>query len=349
MIGPVSASPLTESRTEPSAGAPVSSAPAAVRPSAWLPSFVALAAIWGSSFLFIKMGIRELHPAWVAFGRVSTGALALLVLLLVTRDRLPRGVGLWARMAVLAFIGNVIPFALFGYGEQRVSSIVAGIWNATTPLMVLLVSLVFLPSERPNARRVGGLGVGFVGVLTVLGVWHGIGGGELVGQLLCAAAAVCYGFAIPYTRRIVNSRSDTGLALAAAQLVVASIELAVVAPLLGGAPTAPWHLSWDVAGSVLGLGVLGTGLAFAMNYRVIALVGATVSASITYVVPIFATILGVTVLGEALHWYEPVGAGVILAGVALATTTSRSRRPRSVGVDPGEQVVGAPRVDDPVG
>jgi len=360
MIGLVSASPLTEPvpvapvpvapvPAATVAGTPVSTAVAPIRPRAWLPSFVALAAIWGSSFLFIKVGIRELHPAWVTFGRVSTGALTLLVLLLVTRDRLPRGLGLWARMAVLAFIGNVIPFTLFGYGEQRVSSIVAGIWNATTPLMVLLVSLVFLPAERPNARRVAGLGVGFVGVLTVLGVWHGIGGGELVGQLLCAGAAVCYGFAIPYTRRIVNGRSDSGLSLAAAQLVMASVELAVVAPLLGGAPKAPWHLSWDVAASVLGLGVLGTGLAFAMNYRIIALVGAAVSASVTYVVPIFATLLGVTVLGEALHWYEPVGAAVILAGVALATTTSRARRPKSVGGGPGQQVVGAPGVDDPVG
>ena len=143
--------------------------------------------------------------------------------------------------------------------------------------------------------------------------------------MLFRSAAACYGFAIPFTRRIVDSRSDTGLSLAAAQLVMASVELAVVAPLLGGAPPAPWHLSWDVVGSVLGLGALGTGLAFAMSYRVIALVGASVSASVTYVVPIFATFLGVTVLGEALHWYEPVGAAVILAGVALATT-SRSAR-----------------------
>jgi drug/metabolite transporter (DMT)-like permease len=196
--------------------------------------------------------------------------------------------------------------------------------------MVLLVSLAFLPSERPTGRRVAGLGVGFAGVLTVLGVWHGIGSGELVGQLMCAAAAACYGFAIPYTRRIMAGRSDSGISLAAAQLVIASVELAVVAPALGGAPPAPWHLSWDVAGSVLGLGALGTGLAFAMNYRVIALVGASVSASVTYVVPIFATALGVTVLGEALHWYEPVGAAVILGGVALATTAATRSTPASI-------------------
>ena len=321
MIGPVSASPLTD--------APVTAtvSPAPVRPSGWLPAFIALAAIWGSSFLFIKVGIRELHPAWVTFGRVTAGSLVLLVVLLVTRDRLPRDGRLWARMAVLAFIGNVIPFTLFGYGEQRTSSIVAGIWNATTPLMVLVVSLLFLPAERPTWRRVAGLGVGFAGVLVVLGVWQGIGGGELVGQLCCAVAAACYGVAIPYTRRIVVGRTESGISLAATQLLVASVELAVIAPFVGGVPRAPWHLSWDVAASVLALGALGTGLAFALNYRVIGLVGATVSSSVTYLMPIVATLLGVTVLGEPLHWYEPVGAAVILAGVAVATTSFNPRRP----------------------
>ena len=319
MIGPVSASPLTV------APASATATPAPVRASAWLPAYISLAAIWGSSFLFIKVGIRELHPAWVTFGRVTAGSLVLLVVLLATRDRLPRDGRLWARMAVLALIGNVIPFTLFGYGEQRTSSIVAGIWNATTPLMVLVVTLVFLPAERPTWRRVAGLGVGFAGVLVVLGVWQGIEGGELIGQLCCAAAAACYGVAIPYPRRIMVGRTESGISLAATQLVMASVELAVLAPLVGGAPRAPWHLSWDVVACVLALGALGTGLAFALNYRVIALVGAAVSASVTYLVTIFATLLGVTVLGEPLHWYEPVGAAVILAGVAVATTTARTR------------------------
>jgi drug/metabolite transporter (DMT)-like permease len=321
MIGAVSASPLT--------APPESAAASAVRPGTWLPSFVVLCAIWGSSFLFIKVGVRELHPAWVAFGRVFAGAVALSVSLLVTRDRLPGGGRIWARMALLALLGNVIPFTLFGYGERHVSSIVAGIWNATTPLMVLVVSLAFLPAERPTAWRAAGLGVGFAGVLVVLGVWQGIGGGELAGQLCCAGAAACYGFAIPYTRRIVAGRTESGISLAATQLAVASLELVLVAPVLAGAPPAPWHLSWDVAGSVLALGALGTGLAFALNYRVIALAGATVSASVTYVVPIFATLLGVVVLGEPLHWYEPVGAVVILAGVALATRSARPLPRRS--------------------
>jgi drug/metabolite transporter (DMT)-like permease len=236
---------------------------------------------------------------------------------------------------VIAFVGHVIPFTLFGYGERRVSSIVAGIWNATTPLMVLLVALVFLPAERPNRRRVAGLGLGFAGVLVVLGVWRGVGGAELIGQVCCGLAAACYGVAIPYTRRVTVGQTGTGVSFAAVQLIMASVELAVVAPLVGGAPPVPWHLSPDVVLSVLLLGALGTGLAFALNYRVISRAGATTSASVTYLIPIFAVLLGVLILDEHLHWYEPVGALVILVGAALTQgLIPRGRRPRRA-VDPG--------------
>lgn len=294
------------------------------RLSSWLPHFVAIAAMWGSSFLFIKVGVRELHPVHVTLLRCAVGALTLLVVLLVRRDRLPRGWRVWAHLAVIAFIGNVVPFTLLGYGEQRVSSIIAGILNATTPLMVLVVALSFLPEERPTVRRVGSLCLGFAGVLIVLGVWNGMGAGTLVGQLACAGAAVCYGFAFPYTRRVVAGRPESGVAFAATQFILATAELTLIAPALAGAPPAPKHLSLDVVSSVLALGALGTGIAFWFNYRVIRIVGATTSASVTYLVPIFSTLLGVMVLGERMHWYEPLGAVVILAAVALSQAGSRS-------------------------
>jgi drug/metabolite transporter (DMT)-like permease len=315
----VSAPPLSTAPTDVTVAGPV--APPALN--RWLPQYLALAAIWGSSFLFIKVGIRELPPTYVALGRIGAGALTLLIVLAVTRTRLPRLGRVWGHLAVIGLVGNVIPFTLFGYGEQRVSSIVAGIWNATTPLMVLLVVLVFLPSERPTWRRVVGLGVGFAGVLVVLGVWHGLGGAQLVGQLCCAGAAICYGMALPHTRRVVLGRTESGVALAATQLLLATVELAVLAPFVGGRPPSPPHLSMAVVGSVLALGVLGTGLAFVFNYRIIALLGATMSSSVTYLVPIFATALGVLVLHESLHWYEPVGAVVILGGIALTQYKGR--------------------------
>jgi len=301
---------LTDPRTPP-------------RPATWLPAFVALAAIWGSSFLFIKIAVREMHPAYLALTRTAAGAVTLLVVLVVTRDRLPRDPRLWAHLALIALVGNVIPFALFGYAEQHISSILAGIWNATTPLMVLLFAMAFLPEERPTRNRVAGLVVGFLGVLVVLGVWRGVGGGELIGQLLCAGAAAGYGIAIPYTRRVVSGRTESGVAFATSQVLLATIELAILAPILAGAPPAPASLSADVVASALALGALGTGVAFWLYYTLIRVAGATATSTVTYVLPVFATVLGVLVLGERLHWYEPVGAVVVLAGIALSQRRSR--------------------------
>jgi drug/metabolite transporter (DMT)-like permease len=285
----------------------------------WLPAFGALALIWGSSFLFIKVGVRELHPVYLTLGRCAAGALTLLVIAAIRRNRLPGTIGLWARLGLLAFIGNVVPFTLFGYGEQRISSILAGIWNGTTPLTTAVVVLLFVPAERPTRQRIAGLLVGFAGMLTVLGVWHGVGSAELVGQLLCFGAAVCYGFAMPYTRSIIKAQPGmTGLSLAAGQLLAATVELLVLAPVLAGAPPSPLHLSAGVLGSVLALGALGTGIAFVLNFRVIRVAGATTSATVTYVVPVFAVVIGILALHEHLTWYEPVGAAVVLIGVALS-------------------------------
>jgi drug/metabolite transporter (DMT)-like permease len=284
----------------------------------WLPAYLCIALLWGCSFLFIKVAVGQLHPLYVSLARVGVGALTLLAVLAVTRQRLPRDPRLWAHLGVVAVLMNTAPFTLFGFGEQRVSSVLAGIWNATTPLFTLLVTLSVFRQERPTRSRMLGLAVGFVGVLVVLGVWRGVGGAGLAGQLMCGGAAVCYGFGLPYTRRFVAGRAESGLSVAAAQLVVATAQLAVLAPLLAGAPAAVTGLRPPVVASVLALGALGTGIAFALNYRVIRVAGTTTSASVTYLMPVVSTAAGAVLLGEPLTWYEPVGALVILAGVAIA-------------------------------
>jgi drug/metabolite transporter (DMT)-like permease len=303
------------------------------RSTGWVPSFVVLAAIWGGSFLFIKVGVRELHPLYVAFGRVAAGAVALLVVMLITRDRFPRDPRLWGHLAAVAALMNLIPFTLFGYGEQRVTSVLAGIWNATTPLVALPVAVLLFRTERMTVRRAAGVGLGFLGVLVVLGVWRGVGGAQLTGQLMCFGAAVCYGFGVPYQRRFVSARPESAVALSATQLVLASAMLGVIAPLVAGAPPAPASLSADVIGSVLTLGAVGTGLAYVLLTRVVRAAGATIASMVTYLIPLFATAAGVVVLGERLTWYEPVGGLVVLAGVAVSQGVRlrlRRREPVSV-------------------
>ncbi|WP_431880156.1 DMT family transporter [Micromonospora marina] len=299
----------------------------------WLPGFVALAAIWGSSFLFIKVGVTELHPVHLTLYRVATGALTLLVVLAVLRDRLPRDPRVWAHMFVVAAFGVAVPFTLFGYGEQRVESMLAGIWNATTPLIVLPLAVLVFRTERLTARRAVGLGLGFVGVLVVLGVWEGVGGAHFVGQLMCFGAAACYGLAIPYQKKFVAGSAYSGLSLSAAQLLVATAQLAIVAP-FAGTPPSPAGLSPRVAASVLALGALGTGLAFVINMRNIRLAGASTASTVTYLIPVFAVLVGAVVLGERMNWHQPVGAFVVLVGVAVAQGLFGRRRPRPEAVTP---------------
>ncbi|MBY8872847.1 DMT family transporter [Micromonospora sp. PLK6-60] len=299
----------------------------------WLPGFIALAAIWGSSFLFIKVGIRELHPLQLTLYRVAAGALTLVVVLALLRDRLPREPRIWAHLFVVAALGVALPFTLFGYGEQRVESMLAGIWNATTPLIVLPMAVLVFRTERLNLRRAVGLGLGFLGVLVVLGIWEGVGGSHFVGQLLCFGAAACYGVAIPYQKKFIAGSAHSGLSLSAAQLLLATVQLAVVTPLVAGAPPAPTALSVDVVACVLALGALGTGLAFVINMRNIRLAGASTASTVTYLIPIFAVLIGALALDERLNWHQPVGALIVLLGVAVTQglVGRRRRRPVAAG------------------
>jgi drug/metabolite transporter (DMT)-like permease len=298
----------------------------------WLPGYLLLALIWGSSFLFIKVAVGELHPMYVALGRIGVGLLVLLIALAVMRSVLPRGWRVWGHLTVIGVVGVAIPFTLFGYGEQRVSSVLAGIWNATTPLFVLPIAALVMRTEKMTVRRTVGLGLGFAGVLVVLGVWQGVGGAQLTGQLMCLGAALCYGVSLPYTRRFLNIPLASPLALPAGQLLTATIAMLVVAPLTAGAPPAPADVSWQALGSVAALGALGTGLAFVLLFNLIRVAGASTSSSVTYLLPIVATVIGVVVLREELHWYQPVGALIVLAGVAVSQGVLRRPAWANVGM-----------------
>jgi drug/metabolite transporter (DMT)-like permease len=281
----------------------------------WPARFALLALFWGSTFLFIKIGDEALAPIQVTLGRLLIGTTTLLAILAVRGERLPAGWPLWGQLAIAGLLLNVIPFTLFAYGERHVSSLLAGIWNATVPLFTLPIAIAWIADEHATARRVLGLAVGFAGVLIVLGAWRGIGGASLAGNLLCLGAAASYGLGFPYTRRFLARRPEGPLALASAQLICAAVEIAILTLLF---THVPHGLAAKHVLSVLALGVFGTGLTFVLNYSIIRDVGATVASTVAYVMPIVSTALGVIALGEPLRWYEPVGAAVIVAGAVLA-------------------------------
>lgn len=284
----------------------------------WQASFVLLGAIWGSSFLFIKVGLEALTPLQVAFGRLAIGAVVLLALSAATRTGLPSDRATWRHLTVTALLFCSVPFTLFAYGETQISSILAGIVNAATPLATLVVVLLAFPEERPTPGRIAGLAIGFAGCLVVLGVWKGFGGGELVGILACVAAICCYGIAYPYTRRHLAT-GEGPLAIATGQVCLgAALLLPVVAlELVVGYP-APGPLGVVPIAALLALGALGSGIAYLLNTQVVIAAGGTVGSSVTYVIPVVAVAVGSAFLGEPLGWNEPLGGLVILAGVAIA-------------------------------
>ena len=289
--------------------------------SEWHAQFVVLAVIWGSSFLCIKVLAEIWAPLHVAFGRVALGAAFLVALVVVRRLPLPRGRAVWGHLAVVALFMNAIPFTLFAYGETKVSSIVAGLWNATTPLMTLVFVLALIPAERPDRRRLIGLAGGFAGAVLLLGPWQGLARDELLGHLACLGAAACYGIGVTYTRRTLSGRPESGVSMATAQLLCGTAMLGVLAPL----PEAPTlGLGADALASLLVLGVLGSGVAYVLMHAIIRAAGPTTFSTVTYLIPVVSTALGVLILSEAVDWHEPVGAAVVLGSMWWSSRRSKA-------------------------
>ena len=302
----------------------------------WQLWFVVLGGIWGCSFLFIKLGLQSLSPVGVAFGRAAIGALVLLAVTRATGTRLPRDRRVWRHLAVVALLFCSIPFTLFAFGETHVSSILAGIINACTPLMALGVILAAFPEERPPRDRALGLVVGFAGVLVVVGAWNGLGGGELAGVLACLGAVLCYGIAYPYTRRHLSGIPEGPIAIAVAQVGLGALFLLPVVVVVsiadGGGVTTP--IALDTVIGMLALGALGSGIAYVLSNHLVIEAGPAVASSVTYITPLFAVAAGSIFLSEPLAWYQPVGGAIVLLGVAISQ--GRTRLPGRSRVVPSE-------------
>ncbi|MDR6867894.1 drug/metabolite transporter (DMT)-like permease [Microbacterium resistens] len=285
------------------------------RPSSVLVQFVLLAVTWGSSFLFVAVGLTGLSPAQVVLGRLVAGAVTLGLICAIGRRRLPRGIAIWGHLLVVALLLCVIPFLLFAWAQQGISSGMASIYNATTPLMTVLVSLIALRAEPPTRATVLGLVVGFCGVLIVLGPWNGLGGGDVWSQLACLAATACYGTAFVYLRRFVAPRGLDAIPVATVQVGLGAAVMLLLAPAIA---MGPFTLSVPVVLAVLALGAVGTGLAYVWNTNIVMAWGASNAAAVTYLTPVVGVLLGVVVLSERVSWNEPVGAVVVILGIAVA-------------------------------
>jgi drug/metabolite transporter (DMT)-like permease len=301
----------------------------------WQAKFTALAVIWGASFLLMKIGLQSLQPLQVATLRVLTGAATILVVASMSGVRLPRQRRVWLHLAVSGFFLCSLPFTLFPLGEERVTSALAGIGNATTPLATVVFGMALIPAYRLSARKLSAVLLGFLGVIVIMQPWASLGRPDLLGFGMTLVAGASYGLGWTYLKRFLGPGDVGGLSLPAAQLSMSAVQMIVLVTcwwlVHRDTLAAPWSTvpgsgpaHWPVV-AVLGLGIVGTGLAFSLQFDVMRAVGPTVGATVTYVIPVVAVVLGIVFLHERLHWPQVVGAVIVLC--AAVVTGLPDRRP----------------------
>lgn len=303
----------------------------------WQAKFLALAVIWGSSFLLMKVGLSGLHPLQIAALRILSGAAIVAALLFAGGGRLPRGGRTWAHLLVCGFFLGAFPFAMFAMSETRVASALAGIGNATTPIATVLATLAILPGARADRRKLLGVLIGFVGVVTIMQPWELHAAPDLLGFGMALAGGMSYGIGWTYNRRFLAGVDLGGLSQPAATLLSATVlivpALLIWAALQPGGISAAW--SYDGAGeygawlplaAVLALGVIGTGLAYVLQFDVVRAAGPVVGSTLTYLIPVVSVLLGVLVLGEQLTWATILGFVIVLGAALVINAPTRSRR-----------------------
>jgi drug/metabolite transporter (DMT)-like permease len=278
----------------------------------WL-LLIILSVLWGGSFFFVGVALRELPPMTLALGRVALAAAFIYPVFKIQGGRLPTDLAGWKPFIVMGLLNNVIPFSLIFAGQARISSGLASVLNATTPLFTVLV-LASFGDEKLFLRRVVGVLIGLIGVYVLRDPDLVQSESQIVGMLLCLGGALSYGFAGLWGRRKFNTVPP--LTTATCQLISSSVVMTVIA----AAVDRPWQLpmpglaTWA---ALVGLAALSTALGYILFFKILARAGAANVMLVTLLIPVTAILLGVAVLGEPLSLRQIAGALVIAASLLV--------------------------------
>jgi drug/metabolite transporter (DMT)-like permease len=315
------------------------SEPAAVNrpmhPREWA-MLIALSVLWGGSFFFNGVAVKELPPFTIVFLRVGVAALILNGVIRVMGLRLPREGRVWARFFAMGFLNNAVPFTLFVWGQTHIASGLASILNATTPLFTVIVAHVFTADEKMTGNRLMGVLLGLAGVTVMIGpqALEGLGANTLA-ELACLGAALAYAFAGVYGRRF-KRMGLAPMVTATGQVTASALMLAPVALLA----ESPWTLpvpTLPVIAAILGLAIFSTALGYGLYFRLLATAGATNLLLVTFLLPVSTLILGTLVLREPLVAAQLLG--MVLIGFGLVAIDGRlpllaRERMRPTGTSP---------------
>ncbi|MEM6356993.1 MAG: DMT family transporter [Pseudomonadota bacterium] len=279
---------------------------------AWVMLLV-LSVLWGGTFFFVEVAVAALPPFVVVWLRVALAALALFAFCWATGRRMPATREAWVAVAVMGLLNNVIPFSLITWGQTEIESGVASIMNAMTPVSAVLLAHFFTEDEKLTGPRALGVGLGILGVIVLIG-WDALAGlgGAVLGQLAVLAATVSYGFSSLWGRRFRAMGLDP--VVTATGQVTCSTMILLPALLL----MQPWTLpvpGWEVVGSLVGLAVFGTAVAYILFFRILAIAGAGNAMLVTLLIPPSAILLGWAVLGERLGPQHFAGFAIIGLGL----------------------------------
>ncbi|MBN1574433.1 MAG: DMT family transporter [Deltaproteobacteria bacterium] len=271
-----------------------------------------LSVIWGGSFFFIGVSVREITPLTVVMFRVTIAAAVLLIVVRVKKERMPTSPGILGGFFIMGALFNVIPFSLIVWGQTHIESGFASILNATTPIFSVILAHFLTREERLTANRVTGVLIGWLGVTILIGIESLKGFGiEVIGQIAVLGASLSYAFGAIYGVRFKNMSTSV---VAAGMVCSSSFMITPLALFI----EKPWHLSPGVLTilALFGLAVICTSLAYLIYFRILAVSGPTNSLLVTFLVPINAILLGYLFLGERLGWNAFAGMGTIFLGLA---------------------------------
>jgi len=276
---------------------------------------IGLSVLWGGSFFFVAVAVKEVPPLTLVLLRVGLAALVLNLVLPLLGASLPRTRETWIAIAVMSLLNNVVPFSLFMWAQTRLTGGAAAILNATTPLFGVLVAHVLTRDERLTWPRFAGVALGLGGVVVMIGPSALAGfGDQATAELACLLAALTYALAGIWGRRFARL-AISPIQTAAGQVTVSTLLLLPLALLVDRPWTLPLPGAWTMA-AVVALATLSTALGYILYFRILATAGATNLLLVTFLIPVSAIVLGASVLGEAIGGRQLAGMALIGAGLA---------------------------------
>lgn len=281
---------------------------------------VILSILWGGSFFFVEVLVDHFPPLSIVTARVGLAAIALWGIVIALKLPLPKTTEQWISLFIVGLLNNALPFALIVWGQTQISSGLASILNATTPFFTVLIAGALLVDERITKLKLIGVGIGLLGTMVLVGpdALQGLSG-SLFGQMAVMGAAICYALAAAYSRRF-KAWGLSPLIIATGQVTMATLILLPLT-LVIDKPWIGFMLSLESGLSLAGLVFFSTVIAYILYFRLIASAGATNAALVTFLIPISAILLGVTILGESFTWLQ--AAGMALIGIGLLVMDGR--------------------------